>query len=192
MADRQFAVISLFPLMLSTMSQRSNNMTRKGVLLEEIDASVVCAHDKPCLAWSTPHPLLPVCSPLVTYLISKHFAFSGVHLLCVRLGRPEQCCIWAEALCNLNQEGFLECNRSPKCPIDPMSNSIQHVDCGAVKSVASVVPPPPPLSKLRPCPSYSRSVGGDLLLNFPLFYGQATVGVGTVLIWYLILIRYQI
>ena len=30
-----------------------------------------------------------------------------------------------------------------------------------------------------------RSVGGDLLLNFPLFYGQATVGVGTVIIPYI-------
>ena len=30
-----------------------------------------------------------------------------------------------------------------------------------------------------------RSVGGDLLLHIPLFYGQATVGAGTVIIVYI-------
>ena len=39
------------------------------------------------------------------------------------------------------------------------------------------VPPPLPVYKLRPCPSYSRR--RDV-------YGQATVGVGTVMILYVI------
>ena len=43
------------------------------------------------------------------------------------------------------------------------------------KGTPAWLPPPPPLSKQRLlADSGHRSVGGDLLLNFPLFYGQAT------------------
>ena len=51
-------------------------------------------------------------------------------------------------------------------------------------SSQSPIVPPPPL-----CISHAlvqATVGGDLLLNFPLFYGQATVGVGNVMIMYVI------
>ena len=51
---------------------------------------------------------------------------------------------------------------------------------------------PPPLYKLRPCPSYSRRrdrIPPPPCISYTLV--QATVGVGTTLIWDPILIRYQ-
>ena len=65
-----------------------------------------------------------------------------------------------------------------------------HVCVGSCMCFAQATP----LSKLQCMPRLRRvihadwghrSVGGDLLLNFPLFYGQATVGVGTVIIPYI-------
>ena len=48
--------------------------------------------------------------------------------------------------------------------------------------------PPPPMYKLRPCPSYSR---WQPVAELSAVYGQATAGVGTVLILYRILIPDQ-
>ena len=64
----------------------------------------------------------------------------------------------------------------------------------ALKVVGSGTPPPP-LYKLRHCESVGLSVGTcrwtfhRSWISYALV--QATVGVGTVLIWDLILIRYQ-